>query len=99
MALTLERILNGASAAVFDHIVAAGDGTVLGGKFQWPPGELSLSQLLFLKVWNANNHQITWGVMHSTIAAIWNYMSLYGWGVGHFDVYDGGIQVGYGVFT
>lgn len=99
MAGTLERILDGASAAVYDHIVAVGDGTILGGKFQWPPGELSMSQLLFLKVWNANNHQLTWGVLHSTIAAIASFMNTHGWGVGHFDIYDGGIRVGYGIFT
>ena len=99
MAGTLERILDGASAAVYDHIVAVGDGNILGGNFQWPLGELSVSQLLFLRVWNANNHQITWGVLHASIVAIASFMRTHGWGVGHFNIYDGGIQVGYGVFT
>lgn len=99
MATTLENILNDASAAIYGHIVAVGDGNIYGGKFQWPLGEFSLSQMLFFKVWNANNHQITWGVLHATIAAIASYMSSMGWGVGHFDIYDGGVRVGYGLFT
>lgn len=99
MATTLRNILIDASAAIFDHIITMGDGTIYGGKFQWPLGEFSLSQMLFLKVWNANNHQLTYGVLHSTIAAISNYMGLMGWGVGHFDIYDGGVRVGYGLFT
>lgn len=99
MANTLENILIGAATAIYDHIGAVGDGVIGGGRFQWPLGEFSPAQMLFLKVWNANNHQVTWGVMHAAIAAIFNYMSMRGWGVGHFDIYDGGVRVGYGLFT
>lgn len=99
LATTLEGILAGAATAIYDHVVAVGDGNIPGGQFQWPLGEFSLSRMLFLRVWNANNHQITWGVMHSAIAAIVDYMTSWGWGLGHFDIYDGGNRVGYGLFT
>lgn len=95
----VETVLANAAQVIFDHILAVGDGNIFGGKFQWPEGEFSPSQPVFLKVWNANNHQVTWGVMHASIAALVNYMSKHGWGLGWFNIYDGGVQVGYGLFT
>ena len=49
-----------------------------------------------LNVWNANNHQTTWGLLGAAVAALRECMWVNGWGVGTFGIWDGGTQVGAG---
>lgn len=43
-----------------------------------------------LTAWNANNHQITWGVLAAALVALKDYMSVQNWyGAVTFDIYDG----------
>lgn len=46
---------------------------------------------------NANNHQVTWGVLAGAVMALSSFMDAYGgFGYAHFEIFDGGNQVGSG---
>ena len=47
-------------------------------------------------VQNANNHQITWGVLSSAVRGLRDYMAEKGWKEVGFEVFDGWNQVGTG---
>ena len=68
----------------------AGD-LIRGGHFDWlsPPS-------YSLDVWNANNHQVTYGMLQMTITAIYHYMSEHGFETATFAMFDGANQVGVG---
>lgn len=69
-----------------------GDSVMATGFFDWPVG----GQVV-LRIMNANNHQITWGVMASAIYALADWMHTEGiFGGGTFEIYDGQYQVGVG---
>lgn len=51
---------------------------------------------LAVRVWNANNHQVTFGVLGATVHALLEYMMLNGWESVAFDIYDGKNIVGGG---
>ena len=52
---------------------------------------------LVLQVWNANNHQLTYGVFGATVTGLRNWMVLNGvFGTVRFEVFDGINQVGWG---
>lgn len=73
-------------------IQQAGDGVILGGKFDVL---LYGYEVLFE---NANNHQQTWGVVGEAIAAVFSYMT-HGPGTPgtcSFQVFDGKTEVGWG---
>lgn len=63
-----------------------------------PRGTFSFSQ--FGASWysaNANNHQQTWGVLAGAVMALASFMDAYGsFGYAHFQIFDGGNQVGSG---
>ena len=77
---------------VTDHIAQVGDGTLLAGAFNF-----ELEGGAQLSIWNANNHQTTWGVLRAAILALADYMETKGFGQALFSVYDGINQVGEGL--
>ena len=74
------------------QVTATGDGVI-------PTGSFSFSKYsIDCQASNANNHQLTWGVMGAAIEALANFMTLYGFGAARFGIYDGDNLVGQGVF-
>ena len=67
--------------------------------FSWPPLSLpGLDAGLAIHVWNANNHQVSWGVLGAALEALWDFMGSGGrWGEVEFRILDGGVEVGVGV--
>ena len=68
------------------------DGPISGGSFN----QLSTASGLALQAWNANNHQVTYGVLGAAFSALMDYMNSVGWGSCTFLIWDGGNQVGAG---
>ena len=84
--------LYGAYQSVYDHVHDLGDGLLADGAFTW-----AIGPQVVLSVWNADNHQTTWGVLGSALYAIADYFHTYGiFAAGTFDIYDGPNQVGSG---
>lgn len=68
------------------HIAAAGDGVLASNGFYSVVGDGGLR----LSAWNANNHQLTWGVFGAALLALMDYMRTEQWyGSVSFDIYDG----------
>ena len=70
-----------------------GDGVIVSGRYEGvvPGNSFGLGMR------NANNHQLTYGVVQAAIAALKSYMSQennYGWVL--FEIWDGDNQVGVG---
>ncbi|MCJ1298663.1 hypothetical protein MMC08_001453 [Hypocenomyce scalaris] len=92
----LNSMLNEAYQNVLSIIQAHGDGDIVNGAYRWtknPDGPLGL------QIWvrNANNHQLTYGVLGAALNALNEYMTLFGAGLTTtMDVYDGVNQVGQG---
>ena len=77
---------------VEEHIQNLGDGVMTAGVFNnWLSDEG-----LRVTVANANNHQVTWGVLESAFEALGDYMEQYGYGSVIFGIFDGTNQVGQG---
>lgn len=76
---------------VSEHILNVGDGTLLRGAFNYEMKEGAL-----ISIWNANNHQTSWGVLRATILALADYLEKTGYGEVIFNIYDGVNQVGAG---
>lgn len=69
-----------------------GDGLIPGGVFKWA-GEHGTG----LTMTNANNHQLTWGVMGAALTALYDEMERLVIGsVGLFTIVDGDTEVGTG---
>lgn len=83
--------LTEAFRVVSEHIGSVGDGALLGGVFSFETKEGAL-----ISIWNANNHQTTWGVLRAAILAVADYMESRGYGEAIFNIYDGTNQVGAG---
>lgn len=83
-------VLSPASDAMTKQIFSkAGDGPIPHGLF-----EESVGGMLF-RAMNADNHQLTWGVLKAAIDGLHDYFVSTGkWGVGSFDIYDGQHKVG-----
>lgn len=88
----IENILDAATGHLINLVEALGDKAVRGGVFNWPT-----NNGLVLKAWNANNHQLTYGVLGAALDAVGDYMSFNGFCHATFAVYDGVNQVGEGV--
>ena len=53
---------------------------------------------VWLHAWNADNHQMTWGVLREACLALFDYMQRNDdFGTVGFEVYDGDHQVGEGM--
>ena len=87
----LLAMINEAYGAAFAHLMAMGDGWLPSGQFEWETPEVRLSMM------NANNRQMTWGVLAS---ALWGLQELIqqegAYTVVQLLVYDGIHQVGRG---
>ena len=68
-----------------------GDTVISNGLFNWEYQGLSLM------VWNANNHQTTWGVLGAAIEAIVGHMNQNNFGGASFNIFDGSNEVGEGI--
>lgn len=75
-------------------IPARGDTVVYGGVFahQFPNCGLQF------RFQNANNHQLTFGVINAALVALTDWMEQHEIATCTFDVFDGKNQVGEGVF-
>lgn len=62
-------LVNSAYITVFDHLLSAGDGLLPSGSWIFSTPMLSLS------IMDANNHQVTWGVLASTLWGIKEFMT------------------------
>lgn len=74
------------------HIEEAGDGPLQDGLFNF----LGVGGI-HLTVWDANNHQVTYGVMGGVVLALEGVMARDGYGETNFRVYDGKNWVGQGM--
>lgn len=94
-ALAASRVLDTMAEAyqiIYDQLLAHGDGVMPAGTFERYPSD----QGLLISIWNANNHQVTWGVAQAALEALGDYMEQYGYGSVIFHIYDGPNQVGRG---
>lgn len=81
---------------VRNHLLEIGDGVLRTGAF----AQQTASTNMAFRAWNANNHQLTWGVLSAAIRAVLDCMRVRDtWGDVMFDIYDGGVQVGRGVIS
>lgn len=74
------------------HLETNGDGVMPAGTFDRFPSDEGLS----ITIANANNHQVTWGVLMTAFEALGDWMEQYGYGSVIFQIYDGPNQVGRG---
>lgn len=88
----IESLLDAATDHIIHLVEAVGDTTVTDGVFNWPT-----NNGLVLKAWNANNHQLTYGVLGAALDAVADYMNFHGFCRATFAVFDGANQVGEGV--
>ena len=78
--------------SIMTHIVVFGDSVVQSGVFNWTVDTLAMH------VWDANNHQMTWGVLAGAVHAIEDFMfHQQHWGGANFEIYDGQNIVAQGV--
>ena len=73
------------------HIEDYGDGVVKSGEAKWAGNDGTA-----LRVTNANNHQLTWGVLSGAIQGVMSVMGSGAYGRASFVILDGGRQVGRG---
>lgn len=76
------------------QILTQGDGPILNGRYVW--GRRDNTGVLF-RAWNANNHQLTYGVVCEALNALLDYMGQHGYSAARFDIYDGQNEVGEGM--
>ncbi len=92
----LTTILSPVYLTVSNRLLEIGDSILSSGTFAAHAASTNMA----FRAWNANNHQLTWGVLLAAIRAVSNYMMVENaWGDAEFDIYDGGIQVGRGVIS
>lgn len=87
------NLLTGAGKAAAAQIAGQGDRRVQNGRFMWFQ---HMGRDVVLQVTNANNHQVTYGVLSSALAGLQDYMWNCGYGGVQFKLYDGSNQVGQG---
>ena len=94
----VSETMTGAIAQVYQavtrRIALHGDG-VIGGDGYSVKSNVGLT----IRVSNANDHQITWGVFASSLLALADYMVQSGSGTAAFLVYDGNNEVGQGAIS
>ena len=89
--VSVTALIDETTASVMQHIRIAGDGVIPNGVATWQGIGGA-----FMKTWNTNNHQTTWGVLGAALGALKNYMSEHGWGAASFIIYDGVKEIGEG---
>ena len=88
----VESLLANAVAGVLNRILQVGDGVIDHGTYT-QVGANAVS----LQVWNANNHQTTYGVLGAALSALLQWMHQNDFVAVSFGIYDGNNQVGNGV--
>ena len=83
-------LLSAVASGVQATIGHAGDGNIAGGALTRD------EEGLRFEVKNANNHQVTWGVLGAAVEGLRDYMGEKGWAGVKFEVYDGRNMVGEG---
>ena len=95
---TIQELIEDATLRVLNIVLRQQDGdtnTLLpNGMFNYE-GANSAS----IQVWNANNHQTTYGVLGVALTALHDWMGENGYTLASFGIYDGDNQVGNGVIT
>ncbi|KAA6414144.1 MAG: hypothetical protein FRX48_02506 [Lasallia pustulata] len=90
------HVLYDAGTGVNQHLAAHQDGPITGGAMNFEQDDM------ILYVENANNHQVTWGVLGATVETLQDYvrdallLCGFGWAAISFAIYDGLHQVGRG---
>ena len=87
----VQSLLNDAGNLILETIEQLGDGVIPRGWF-----DISGEDNLWLTVNNANNHQMTWGVLAAAVVALVDYMESSQWGTTTFKLFDGVNEVGVG---
>ena len=84
-----------ASEVIIERL-KAGDSLIPHGLFE------SAARGMALTVMNADNHQLTWGVLEASIDGLLDFfksMGSWSWCDSEFDIYDGKSKVGKGKFS
>lgn len=98
--LKLGRLITGESIpatislahnVISTHIRQSGDGPVDNGRYSM----IGLGGVAVM-AWNANNHQLTWGVLGAALRGVLDYMRIFGNGDITFNIFDGAHMVGHG---
>ena len=84
-------LLEQALLAIHLHIEAHGDGDVPRGEARWAGNDGTV-----LRVANANNHQLTWGVLGVAIQGVKSVLGEGALGRASFVIFDGRNMVGRG---
>ena len=90
---SIQEMLFAAYNSVVAHISTSGDGLVPAGMFHVSNGATGMDLLCL----NADNHQITWGMLGAALNALQDFMNSYQiWSAATFAIYDGENQVSVG---
>ena len=73
------------------HVEDFNDGPIGDGQLSW-----SGNSGVALSVENANNHQLTWGVLGVALQGLMSLMGGGGYGTASFVIFDGSNEVGQG---
>ena len=93
-ATTLNELLTNAYYTVQGYAILGGDALVAGGRFLYP------GDGILFKVWNTNNHQLTWSVLRTALWAMKDFInSMNEFKTMAFAIYDGVNMVGKGTIT
>lgn len=90
----VSQLLIHSSTSVMNRILQEGDGVLEHGTFN----QLG-ANAVSLQVWNANNHQTTYGVLSSALTVLHQWMSANQFVATSFNIYDGNNQVGTGAIN
>ena len=83
--------INIAHGIISNYIRVAGDGPIANGRYNM----VGLGGVQVM-AWNADNHQLTWGVLSAALAAVLDFMRVFGNGAATFNILDGAHMVGQG---
>ena len=84
------ELLDEAYSLTQSYIREYGDEVIWGGVFDWTTNGLHL------RMQNANNHQLTFGVLGAALYAVSDFMTKNGWSAASFRVWDEEAWVGAG---
>lgn len=93
-AVVVSNLLLSAMGNIVNRILQTGDGNLEHGMFN-QVGANAVS----VQVWNANNHQTTYGVLGGVLGALHEWMVDHQFTAASFGIFDGANQVGNGVIN
>lgn len=80
--VAVAALIDETMASVLQHIRLAGDGVMPGGMAIWQGYGGA-----YMKAWNSNNHQTTWGVLGAALGALREFQNEHGWGAAGFTIF------------